>query len=106
MELLDLVVFNLWYENYHIIENRKLHFQAIIIEYLNVLFGKSPVIPTEWAVDVMLVKSHRFRFDVPISKTALDMTAIQIGSLSYFFLKKTCPPNENTSENELPKEKT
>ena len=57
-------------------------------------------------VDVMLVKSHRFRFDVPISKTALDMTAIQIGSLSYFFLKKTCPPNENTSENELPKEKT
>lgn len=51
-----------------------MHFQAIIIEYLNVLFGKSPVIPAEWAVDVMLVKSHRFRFDVPISKTALDMT--------------------------------
>ena len=83
-----------------------MHFQAIIIEYLNVLFGKSPVIPAEWAVDVMLVKSHRYRFDVPNSNTALDMTAIQIGSLSYFFLKKTCPPNENTSENELPKEKT
>jgi len=68
-----------------------LHFQAIIIEYLNVLFGKSPVIPAEWAVDVMLVKSHRYRFDVPNSNTALDMTAIQIGSLSFFFLKKNLP---------------